>query len=240
MPLARRLAPALLTHLVLLAAGCAGDDGGTDLTAASASTGESTLATTTASAATTDAGESTSEATSTATSIATTSATTDAAASTSSTTSDATTADATTGTTSTTGGAVDQLPPLGSTDELLAWLESEVYLGWAAESGIHPSAGPHGGQVRTFVNDALLGSLAGGDLAHPQGAAAIKELWGDGNTRVGWAVEVKVAAESQGGDGWYWYEKIDQTVYGGDVGVALCTNCHGGGIDYVLTPYPLQ
>ncbi len=238
MPLARRLAPALLTHLVLLAAGCAGDDGGTDLTAASASTGESTLATTTASTAATDAGESTSEATSTATSVATTSAT-DASASTSGTTADTTTADATTGTT-TTGGAVDQLPPLGSTDELLAGLESEAYLGWAAESGIHPSAGPHGGQVRTFVNDALLGSLAGGDLAHPQGAAAVKELWGDGNTRVGWAVEVKVAAESQGGDGWYWYEKIDQTVYGGDVGVALCTNCHGGGVDYVLTPYPLQ
>ena len=237
MPLARRLAPALLTHLVLLAAGCAGDDGRTDLTAASASTGESTLATT-ASTAATGAGESTSEATSTATSVATTSAT-DASASTSGTTADTTTADATTGTT-TTGGAVDQLPPLGSTDELLAWLESEAYLGWAAESGIHPSAGPHGGQVRTFVNDALLGSLAGGDLAHPQGAAAVKELWGDGNTRVGWAVEVKVAAESQGGDGWYWYEKIDQTVYGGDVGVALCTNCHGGGVDYVLTPYPLQ
>lgn len=234
---ARHLAPSLLAPalLALLTVGCAGDDSDTDPTGASGSTGGSTTSTATGS--TTDAGESTSDGTTaTSSSSGTTTATTaDPTASTSSATSDATT-----GTSAGTTGGVDQLPPVGSTDELLAWLESEAYLGWTAESGIHPSSGPHGGQVRTFVNDLLLGSLAGGDLAHPQGAAAVKELWGDGNTRIGWAVEVKVAAESQSGDGWYWYEKIDQTVYGGDVGVALCTNCHGGGVDYVLTPYPLQ
>jgi hypothetical protein len=116
-----------------------------------------------------------------------------------------------------------------------------AYKRWPAESQIHPSAGPHGGNVRTFVNAALEQSLAEQAATHPQGAASVKELYGGGtDTRIGYAVMVKLAPDSAGGDGWYWYERLGATVYADGTGVGLCTGCHGGGADYVLTPHPLQ
>lgn len=140
---------------------------------------------------------------------------------------------------STTGIDEQPLPPTNGT-ELLPWLEAGEYLAWTAESGVHPSSGPHGGGVRTFVNDVLLTSLAAGSASHPAGAAAIKELYGDGGTVLGWAVEVKLQADSAGGDGWYWYERFQDSVYADGAGEAICTGCHGGGNDYVLSPFPLQ
>ncbi|MCB9569789.1 MAG: hypothetical protein H6710_21655 [Myxococcales bacterium] len=228
--------PRPLLFAALLFAACAGDDGesaGDDgessTTSASTSqgtTGAETDGTSTSGADSSGSTGTSSEATSTGgSSGSTTSSTGDASTSTGD---------------NTTGVDPDQIPPVDSVDALLAWLEGESYTSWHAESGIHASAGPHGGQVRTFINDALFDSLDQGQSAHPAGATAIKELWGDGQMRIGWAVEVKVQPESAGGNGWYWYEKIDMTEYGGDLGVGLCTGCHGGGIDYVLTPFPLQ
>lgn len=136
---------------------------------------------------------------------------------------------------------LDALPPTDSAEQLEQWLVAGAYKGWLAESQIHASAGPHGGNVRTFVNAALAQSLADEAATHPQGAATVKELYGGGtDTIIGWAVMVKLAPDSAGGDGWYWYERLDATVYADDTGVGLCTGCHGGGADYVLTPYPLQ
>jgi hypothetical protein len=140
---------------------------------------------------------------------------------------------------STTGGDDQPLPPTNGA-ELLPWLEAGEYLGWTAESGVHPSSGPHFGDVRTFVNDALLGSLEAGAAAHPAGAAAVKELYGAGGTVLGWSVEVKLQADSAGGDGWYWYERYQDSVYADGTGEGICTGCHGGGNDYVLSPFPLQ
>lgn len=153
----------------------------------------------------------------------------------------ATTGPATTGD-GTTGGGVDQLPPTDSTDALEMWLAGGSYTAWAAESQIHSSAGPHGGNVRTFVNAALFQSLTDNNAMHPEGAAVVKELYGGGmDTLIGYAVMVKVAPDSgPAGEGWYWYERINQTVYGGMTGVGLCSGCHGGGKDNILTPFPLQ
>lgn len=147
--------------------------------------------------------------------------------------------EATTDAGSTTGVDEQPLPPTNGV-ELLPWLEAGEYLGWAAESGVHASSGPHGGGVRTFVNDVLLASLAAGSDSHPEGAAAIKELYGDGGTVIGWAVEVKLQADSAGGDGWYWYERFQDSVYADGTGEGICTGCHSGGNDYVLSPFPLQ
>ena len=62
-----------------------------------------------------------------------------------------------------------------------------------------------------------------------------------GGTRLGWAVMVKVQADSAGGDGWYWYETFDGAVYADGTGEGLCTGCHsGGGTDFFLSPFPLQ
>jgi hypothetical protein len=114
-----------------------------------------------------------------------------------------------------------------------------MYLDWAAESGVHPSAGPHFSGVRTFVDAALFGSLQAGDPEHPVGAAAVKELYGDGDQIRGWAVLVKVALGA-GGDGWYWFEIYDDDVLAEGTGLAGCTGCHGSGNDFVRSPFPLQ
>ena len=245
--------PRLLVLALLplaLTPACAGDDAetmGSDTTSGgtTASTSEATDTATT----TGDATDATTTSTSTATTTddtTTTTSTSDPTTTGTETTgvdTDATTTTTTTTTDSTTDptGGGDQLPPIDSVDALLSWLEAGNYMSWQAESGIHQSSGPHGGQVRTFFNDVLFDSFTQGLTAHPQGAVAVKELWGDGKSIIGWAVEVKVDADSQGGDGWYWYEKIGMTEYGGGTGISLCYGCHGGGgVDYVLTPWPLQ
>jgi hypothetical protein len=154
-------------------------------------------------------------------------------------TSDATTGDPGTGDATT--GAAEELPPIESVDALELWLAGGAYKQWAAESQVHASSGPHGGNVRTYVNAIALGSLAAQQTEHPQDAATVKELYGDGvDTVIGYAVTRKTAAQSEGGATWYWYERVNATVYGGDLDVPLCTGCHGAGADFILTPYPLQ
>jgi hypothetical protein len=165
------------------------------------------------------------------------------------TTPDPTTGDATTGepdttsdvsTTDDTGGA-QELPPTESPEVLEAWLAAGSYKSWAVESSVHASTGPHGGNVRTYVNAIALDSLAAGNPEHPQDSATVKELYGGGvDEIVGYAVSLKTAPDSQGGDTWYWYERLNDTTYASDLGVGLCTGCHSGGADYILTPYPLQ
>lgn len=162
---------------------------------------------------------------------------------TSATTDEGSTTDAQTDTSSSSGdttGGVDDLPPTQG-DALEEWLALGSYKSWAAESKVHMSTGPHGGNVRTYVNAALFGSLEAGNAMHPQGAATVKELYGGGvDTITGYAVMVKVAPDSAGGEGWYWYERVGGTTYADGTGVGLCSGCHLGGADYVLTPFPLQ
>ncbi|MDC0719679.1 hypothetical protein [Nannocystis bainbridge] len=142
--------------------------------------------------------------------------------------------------TASTTGDTEVAPPTDSAEALEAWLAGGAYRSWPSESQIHASSGPHGGNVRTFVNPALADSLAA-DTEHLAGAASVKELYGSGTDAiVGYAVMVKLAPDSAEGDGWYWYERLDATVYADDTGVKLCTGCHAGGSDYVLTPWPLQ
>lgn len=139
------------------------------------------------------------------------------------------------------GTPVDSVP----TDDadLFEYLRAGRYRGFAAESGVHPSAGPHGRGVRSFVNGILERSLESGAATHPAGAAAIKELYAaDGTTLTGWAVEVKTQADSAGGQGWYWYEVFSTTDGSQPIsgqGRPVCTGCHALGRDYVRIPFPL-
>jgi hypothetical protein len=161
---------------------------------------------------------------------------------TSTTTPDPSTTTSATATTETTTGAVpEELPPIDSVEILEEWLAGGAYREWAVESAIHPSTGPHAGNVLTYVNAIALQSLADGNAEHPQNAATVKELYGGTmDTIIGYAVSLKTAPQSEGGDLWYWYERVNATIYGGELGTPLCTGCHGGGADYILTPYPLQ
>lgn len=139
----------------------------------------------------------------------------------------------------TTTGVEEPLPPTNGA-ELVPWLEAGEYLGWTGESGVHDSSGPHFGGVRTYVNTVLLDSLEAGNAQHPIDAAAVKELYGEGGTVLGYSVTVKIQDDSAGGNGWYWYEDFEGTVYADGIGDGLCTGCHGDGQDFFRSPYPLQ
>ena len=126
---------------------------------------------------------------------------------------------------------------------LFEWLKARGYEGFQPESKIHASAGPHGGSVRAFLSPSLVQSLASGAAEHPQGVAVVKELYGSGQTLTGWAVAVKTQPTSDTGKGWYWFEVFSTQSAGSALegqGKSLCVNCHKGGKDYVLTPFPLQ
>jgi hypothetical protein len=124
---------------------------------------------------------------------------------------------------------------------LLEWLEGGNYLGWDAESGLHPSSGPHFGDVRTFVHPCMAESL---DVfvydvsTHPVGATAIKELYGAGDVLLGWSVEVKIA-EGEGGDTWYWYEQFMGVTTADSIGDPICSDCHAEGLDMYTSFWPL-
>lgn len=127
---------------------------------------------------------------------------------------------------------------------LQAWLVAGHYKAWAHESKAHPSEGPHGDAVKTFLSPSLAASLAkGGD--HPRGVVAVKELYtGKKLAHTGWAVSVKLEPQSDSGRKWYWYEVFStkpgaKPAYAG-IGEELCRECHeGGGTDQVLIGFPL-
>lgn len=131
---------------------------------------------------------------------------------------------------------------------LFDYLKSGSYKNFRArESTTHPSAGPHtqvGLPVRVFMNEKLDQSLQSGDAQHPEGAAVVKEMFTESGDLRGWAVAIKTDADSDDGNGWYWYEVKSTTdnrrpVAAGK-GVALCSGCHVAGQDFVLSQYPLQ
>jgi hypothetical protein len=119
---------------------------------------------------------------------------------------------------------------------LSAFLTSAAYRDWPGEALPHPSSGTHFGAVRTFVNPSLAATLGGGSLAHAVGAAAVKELYAADGTVVGWAVSKKIAPQSAGGAGWYWFEVYQGTIQADGVGLGTCTGCHATGRDFILTP----
>jgi hypothetical protein len=126
--------------------------------------------------------------------------------------------------------------------ELGEWLRAGRYASWAHESAIHPSKGPHGGDVRTYFNDVLVDARERKAGGLPRGAAAVKELIDEGRVG-GWAVLVKTSSSSDDGDGFYWYETFGTEPGSSAIagqGHSTCTGCHAAGTDYVLTPFPLR
>lgn len=117
---------------------------------------------------------------------------------------------------------------------LKAFVKSGAYQQWRAEPSKHPSTGPHGGDVRTFLNDVLYASLKAGNAVHPPGSVVVKELFGAGSSVTGHAVDVK---DSNGI--WVFYEGFNSSDYENPYYFTgtnnLCANCHAAGDDYVLT-----
>jgi hypothetical protein len=127
-----------------------------------------------------------------------------------------------------------QTPPTSGTDELEAWLEKGDYKSWACETVEHPQmkVSPHGIN-RVCSNDLAAGFEGSVSDERPVGTASVKEVFDDASALVGYAIGVKIAAESQGGRNWYWYERVQENVVVdglGDAGLAksVCVGCHAG------------
>ena len=123
---------------------------------------------------------------------------------------------------------------------LVEWLEEGEYQRWIGESSMHPSAGPHFGQVKVFVNSVLAHSLDEGRRHHSAGAAAVKELFGNGQTVRGWAVALKLSGMDRvlGAGRWYWFEFFDGQAVTNGPSVKLCEGCHQSGHDMFLSDWP--
>lgn len=138
-----------------------------------------------------------------------------------------------------------QTPPMGQI-ALDTWLAQGFYQDWNCERSVHPgrSPTPHGFN-RICTNQKLSDSLPG-TAAWPAGAAAVKELHTSaaGGTPVGYAVYLKLAADSAGGASWYWYERMGSSVGVDGTGASgparsVCVGCHmGAGTDPAHTPSP--
>ena len=116
---------------------------------------------------------------------------------------------------------------------IAAFLREGTYKGWATESAVHDSTGPHG-KVRSFYNSKLAQSLADQNPVHPVGSISVKELYEtDGATLNGYALEAKTIDET-GGNAWLWFEGFSpkfNEYYG--QGLSTCTDCHRDGIDFI-------
>lgn len=128
-----------------------------------------------------------------------------------------------------------------SREGLIAFAESGDYTSWFAEPEKHPSAGPHGGQVRTYFNDLAEASLRAGSDVHPRGSILVKELYGGGDDVLGYAINVKVE-DGEGKDTWLFWEGYGPDYEGDYYGIAneTCHGCHSAGRDYVRSPFPTE
>lgn len=142
------------------------------------------------------------------------------------------------------GDATSALDAPDEEQALIGFLESKQYASWAKESDYHPSTGPHGDRVRVYYSRRAAQTLSDGNPTFPAGAAAVKELTSD-TSLYGWAVWVKVQADTDAGNGFFWYERIAQgagnySIYGNARGSADCVGCHQPGKDYNLSTFPFE
>ena len=136
-----------------------------------------------------------------------------------------------------------QVIPPTKRRKLVAWLKAGTYKKlFTAEPSVDRSSGPHGGNVRTFYNPILTEDLKAGKNVWRSGAAMVKELYLSGKDEVkGYAVMVKVSDSSgANGEGWVFLETFDINSPGSGFygrGIGICSNCHSGGVDYLLDSF---
>ena len=125
--------------------------------------------------------------------------------------------------------------PSTTASALADFVRAGSYKSWKAEPAIHASTGPHGGNVRTYVNDVLYASLKAGNTSHPKGSIVVKELYGSGTSSLtGHAIDIK---DEQTGE-WVFYEGFApgySSPYYFRGTANFCASCHAPGLDYVLT-----
>jgi hypothetical protein len=136
-----------------------------------------------------------------------------------------------------------QTPPTTNGADVEAWLAQGSYQDWKCESSSHPQmkVSPHG-QNRICSNSLTADFTGAVGTERPVGSAAVKELYDDSESLVGYAAYVKTQATSDGGAGWYWYERVPLNSAAphdskgvvadglGSAGTAntICVGCHSG------------
>lgn len=118
-----------------------------------------------------------------------------------------------------------QVPPTSAAQTEL-WLQKKFYADWVCES--EPNAKTdgaaaihvHGAKTRVCSNVRLAASTS--EAEFPAGAASVKEIYDAGGNLTATVLSVKVAAESDAGKGWYWYESPSSA----GLGLTQCTGCH--------------
>lgn len=136
-----------------------------------------------------------------------------------------------------------QTPPTTNGADVEAWLEKGDYKKWTCETAEHSQlkVSPHG-HNRVCSNDLASNFTGGIGDERPVNTASVKELYDDASKLVGYAVGVKIRAQSAGGDAWYWYERVplDSAAPHDKNGVvadglgrkgaanSICVGCHTG------------
>jgi cytochrome c553 len=117
-----------------------------------------------------------------------------------------------------------QLPTIGSADEVRVWLEAEHYKRWTCESDKTQkndgAAAIHVHALNRVCTNGRLTTARKSAGKWPAGVASVKEIY-DGDTISGIDVSFKVTADSNDGNGWYWYNGNSA-----DFGLTGCTGCH--------------
>ena len=133
----------------------------------------------------------------------------------------------------------------GAYSDLMAWLTDGSYLGWEAETEVHPSTqGPNG--VRIYLNSSLVQSLDTGASKHPVGAMGVRELYkSDLQTLDGFALAIKTRGDSsEAAQNWFWFEVFslheDSEPIIAEHGAQGCASCHSEGVDFIRSTYPLR
>jgi hypothetical protein len=149
-----------------------------------------------------------------------------------------------------------QTPPTDAA-AVESWLRAGSYKSWQCEPEVHASRAPSPHGFNRICSNDVISAHAEGSEDWPKGAAGVKELYAsaDDKSPMGYSVYLKTGADSAGGAGWYWYERIGENVVAdgmGDSGKAksICVGCHmaagsdpghtptAGGRDQVYTAVP--
>ena len=154
---------------------------------------------------------------------------------------------------STSSAGSAQTPPATSATDVEAWLATGAYRSWHCEPAPHPSRDPSPHGINRICSNDLTSAFSGSG-ERPQGSAGVKELYdANGAAVVGYAVYVKTKAASEGGNAWYWYERVPldsaaphdaKGVVADGLGTTtnakqICVSCHGAaGTDAAHTPSP--
>lgn len=124
--------------------------------------------------------------------------------------------------------------PLGNQADIEAWLKGATYKEWTCEAAPHAARPGSGHSANRICSNGTL-SEDSGNGAYPVGSAGVKELIDGAGNINGYALYAKVKS-GEGGDTWFWYERIGTSIVANGTGVSLCTTCHAGAPrDHVFT-----